>query len=172
MVRGLGVVLLLCGAAGFSVTLCREQTRKIELLQEMKYLYQLLQEEICYTMLPFPELFRSISGKLREPFGSAVSAVGEKLTREAENSLEEIWQKEMGKSLSKVSLSGRQKELLLRLPESLGLRESQGQARALERYVEELDGWIRKAKEEEKNKNKVIMSLGIAGGIFLVILLL
>lgn len=172
MVRGLGAALLLFGAAGFSFSLCREQKKKIELLQEMKYLYQLLQEEISYTMLPFPEIFRSISGKLKEPFGSAVSAIGEKLTREAENSLEEIWQKEIGKSLSGVPLAGTQKELLLRLPESLGLRESQGQAKALERYVEELDGWIKNAKEEEKNKNKVIMSLGIAGGVFLIILLM
>lgn len=172
MLRGVGAVLLLFGAAGFSCSLCREQRKKIELLQEMKYLYQLLQEEISYTMLPFPEIFRGISKKLKEPFGSALLVIGEKLTRETKNSLEEIWQKEMKKSLSKIPLSNAQKELLLRLPESLGLRESRGQAKALERYVEELDGWILKAREEEKNKNKVIMSLGIAGGIFLVILLI
>lgn len=172
MVKMLGAVLLLLGAAGFSFGLCREQRKRIELLQEMKYLYQLLQEEIRYAGLPFPEIFCRVSEKLKEPFGSALRVIGEGLTRETKGSLSDIWQKEIKTALLRTPLSKSEKELLFRLPESAGMEERQGQANALERYVEELDRWIKQAEEEEKNKNKVIMSLGIAGGVFLVIWLL
>ena len=43
---------------------------------------------------------------------------------------------------------------------------------ALQRQITELDRWIDRLEEEEKSKNKVIMSLGIATGMFLVILLI
>ena len=47
-----------------------------------------------------------------------------------------------------------------------------GQARAIDRYIRDMDREIQQCEEELKSKNRIIMSLGIAAGLFLVIVLL
>ena len=71
-----------------------------------------------------------------------------------------------------LSLSKEQQELLWEFPKSLGLWEKEGQAKALSYYIEETEKWIIQSEKEEKDKNKVIMSLGAAAGIMLSVLLL
>ena len=78
----------------------------------------------------------------------------------------------MEEMLEETSLTGQQKQLLINFPECMGMNESTGQANALNRYIEELELMIAVQREEEKSKNKVIMSLGIAAGLFMVIILL
>lgn len=172
MVKLFGIFFLVGGTSGFAYCLCREQKNRLLLLKEMKYMYQLLQNEIRYTALPLPEIFKSIAGKLKEPFGSALLRVSENMAWEKGESFQRVWEEEMQKSFFHLPLTGRQKALLLRFPESTGLFQAEGQAKAMQRQLEELDRWIARLEEEEKSKNKVIMSLGIAAGVFLSILLL
>lgn len=172
MVKLIGVFLLIGGTSGFAFCLCREQKSRLRLLKDMKYMYQLLQNEIRYTGLPLPEIFKSIAEKLKDPLGSALIRVSESMAWERGESFSRVWEEEMEKGLLGMPLTDRQKSLLLRFPESTGLSQAEGQAKVMQRQIEELDRWIAQLEQEEKSKNKVIMSLGIAAGIFLSILLL
>lgn len=172
MIKLAGAVLLLCGTAGFSFSICKEQRERLKLLKDVKYMYQLLQNEICYTGLPLPEIFRSISEKLETPFKEALLEVARSMTLEQGKSFREVWENRIGGSLKGLPLTQAQKELLLKFPECTGISEREGQAKMLERYVRETDRYILQLETEEKSRNKVIMSLGIAAGIFIIIILL
>lgn len=172
MIKLAGAVLLLFGAAGFSLSICREQRERLRLLKDLKYIYQLLQNEICYTGLPLPEIFRGISEKLKSPFKEALLEVSQSMTLEQGKNFQEVWESEINICLKGLPLTQAQKQILIKFPECTGINEREGQAKVLERYVSETDRYILQLEAEEKSRNKVIMSLGIAAGIFTIIILL
>lgn len=172
MLKATGAGLLLLGTWGFAYSICREQKRLLLLLKEIREMYRLMQNEISYTALPLPEIFVSVSKKLKAPFDELLLAISREMDREKGEDFSKVWKDEMEKKLTEISMKGPCPELLLRFPDCIGMNESEGQARAMDRYIEELDRMIRETEEEEKSKNKVIMSLGIAAGLLMVVILL
>ena len=61
---------------------------------------------------------------------------------------------------------------LLCFPEKQGFLEQGAQAKALDELIRELQNRIMELEKEQKSKNKMVMSMGIAGGMLLSILLL
>ena len=172
MLKGAGAVLLMLGTCGFAGSICRERNRRLQLLKEMREMFRLLQNEICYTSLPLPEILKLVGEKVNEPIGKALLLISERMTLEKGEEFRIIWEEEMNQMVKETSLTIQQKQLLISFPECIGMNESEGEANAINRFIEELDLMILKQREEEKNKNKVIMSLGIAAGLFMVIILL
>lgn len=172
MSKLLGAVFLLFGTAGFSWSICLEQKRKLCLLKDMREMYLLLQREIGYTALPLPEIFRIVGEKTAMPFGDGLLSVASRMRPEEGEDFQDIWDSEMSRCLKEIPLTNPQKELLLKFPRCMGMNEKSGQANALEPYIEELNRFILQTEEEKKSKNKVIMSLGVAAGLFMVIILL
>ena len=172
MLKGAGAALLMLGSCGFALSICRERDRRLQLLKEMREMFRLLQNEICYTALPLPEIFKLVGEKVNPPFDKALLMTGEHMCLENGEEFKTIWEEEIKKMLRETSLTAQQKQLLINFPDCMGMNESTGQANAINRYIEELDLMIHKQREEEKNKNRVIMSLGIAAGLFMVIILL
>lgn len=172
MLKLAGGIILLFGAWGFAYSICREQKRRLLLLKDIREMYRLLQSEIDYTALPLPEIFRTVSEKVKEPLKEALLCVSASMNLENGQDFREIWSISITDKLMDFSLTTSQKELLLSFPECMGRNESTGQAKALDRYIVELDRMILQMEEEGKSKNKVIMSLGIAAGLFMVIILL
>lgn len=160
------------GATGFAFSICREWKKRLLVLKDMKEMYRLLQCEICYTALPLPEIFKIAGERLNTPFKESLFSVSSRMALNRGEDFKEVWGSEMETCLNGIPLTNQQKELLLKFPECVGMNESKGQASALEKYIEEIDRTIIQMEEEEKSKNKVIMSLGIAAGLFMVIILL
>lgn len=171
MLKLLGLLSLVMGATGFSYCICRELKQRLIQLKELKYMYQLIQNEIRYTSLPVPFVFEEVSKRIKEPFGKLLKDIGERLA-EGECLLSEVWEQEVKKCFKEMALNGEQKKSLLRFHESVGMMDGVGQAMALQLKIEEAERWIYEQEKEGREKYKVIMSLGIAGGVMLGILLL
>ena len=167
-----GTFLLIGGCVGFSYSLCMEKQKRIRLLKEFKYLYSLMQNEMLYTGEAFPGLFLRLSESVAEPLSGMLFRVSEKMTLAQSEGFEEIWQKEAAGVLRGYSLSERQRKIIFDFPAGMNLWECGGQVKSLQRQIEELGNLIAEMEQEEKSKNKVIMSLGIAAGLFLTIILL
>lgn len=172
MVKLLGVLLLMVGSVGFASTLCKEQRNKLLLLLQMRQMFVLIQEDIRYSGCPLPLVIEKTAKKVREPFCMALTKISRELLKNGGEMLYEVWEKEMKSIFKELAFSQKQQELLLEFPKSLGFWEREGQAKALTFYIEETDKWILQMEKEEKDKNKVIMSLGAATGILLSVLLL
>lgn len=168
----LGMVLLIGGTTGFAWNLYKELQNRLVMLKEVRHLYHVMQNEIRYTGLPLPEILLSVSEKISSPFSDILYSIGKSEGWEQGNSFEQIWQEKMKEGLAGQSVTGEARTLLLSFPESMGFMEKEGQARALERHMEELNRWIEQMEQEEKSKKKVIVSLGMAVGILWSIILL
>jgi stage III sporulation protein AB len=172
MMRLFGVLSVLAGAGGFGFRLCAERRERICCMMEIREMYGLIQSEIAYTALPLPEIFRNISGKIPGKLGETLEKISEGMALEQGEVFAELWTKEMTEYLRGKQLGQDSRRLLLDFPACTGRNDSRGQADAINRYLDELDRSISQMKEEEKSKNKVVISLGIAAGLLTVLLLL
>lgn len=172
MVKILGAVLVMAGAIGFSMCMCRERRERLFLLREVRYMYILMQSEILYSTLPVPYLFEELSDKLKKPLADLLKAVSRRMESSAGEMFSDIWRTEADLCFLKLPLKKEQKESILRFSECMGMIDKEGQVKALQQRIEELDGWITGQEKETKEKNKVIMSLGIGAGFLLIIVLI
>ena len=85
--------------------------------------------------------------------------------------LGELWQAEIKTRLSGTHLKREDREQLAGLGEVLGYLDLEMQLSSMELYLEQLELRIREAQEAAQTKQRLYQSLGVAGGIFLVILL-
>lgn len=172
MVKLFGIVFLMVGSVGFSASICTERKKQRMQLMEMKHMFLLMQDDIRYSGLPISLIIRKTTDKVREPFSKALLEISNAILLNGGEQFYEVWEKEMQKISAELLISEKQQELLCEFPKALGLWEREGQANALSFYIEETDKWIVQMEKDEKDKNRVIMSLGAAAGILLSVLLL
>ena len=86
-------------------------------------------------------------------------------------SFPQLWQAQIDRCLSKTHLRKEEKEQLAALGEVLGYLDLDMQLSSIELYLEQLELAIAQSREALATKQKLYQSLGVAGGIFLVILL-
>ena len=153
MLKITGACLILCSAAGIGASFSGDLKRRVRELRILKQLVYMLQGEIRYARLPLPEAFCHVSVRLPVPFGTFLSETADELKKADGRTLGEVWKMEEAKHLKGLHLVRADLEQL----ESLG---------------EELENSIAEAKEHMGSRQKLYQSLGIAGGVFLVILLL
>ena len=171
MLKLAGAILILVSATGigasYSVDL-KKRCRELRILKQMLYM---LRGEIKYTKTPLPEAFPRMALRLPEPFSSFLERTAEEMAHLDGRPFAELWQDQIRRQLSGTHLKREDKEQLCTLGEVLGYLDLEMQLSAIELYLEQLELGIRNAQETMAAKQKLYQSLGVAGGAFLVILL-
>ena len=106
--------------------------------------------------------------------GAAFERVAERICRQEGESLQEIWSQEteaMAASDKNLPLTKEDLEQLKALGEHLGYLDVDMQERTLLLYLEQLDMTIDYLQKHRQEKCRLYTSLGVMGGIFLVIVM-
>lgn len=171
MLRLAGCILVISGCAGFAGSLCRDENMRLKLLKQIRSIYENLKYYIAYQKAAVPEALRRIAGKGQEPFAPVFEEIYQKTYEEGEN-FPLVWKRYMEKAMEGTPLTKAEKKLVLDFPACLGFMEEQAQAGALDEVIREVNLHIEELEKGKKDKNKVIMSLGVAVGVLVSILLL
>ena len=161
----MGSLLVILGAFGFSVSLCLEYRMRLMLLKQIRGVYEYMEFQISYGKLPIPEILRKLSFKDELCFRQEFGRIAQRM-EEGGQELAVIWKEELGPSLRKSGLKKKEQEWLL------GFLIGQAQAESLGEIRRELEDGIQSLQQEQKSRSKVIMSVGVAGGVLLSILFL
>ena len=172
MLKLVGACLIMASAAGIGVSFSTDLKRRCQELRILKQLAYMLRGEIKFTKTPLPEAFSHISVRLPEPFGNFLSNVAEVLGTADGRTFGELWREKIKESLAGSHLSRMDKEQLGTLGEVLGYLDLEMQLASIDLYLEQLELSIQEAESSMCSKQKLYQSLGVAGGIFLVILLI
>ena len=172
MLKITGACLILCSAAGIGASFSGDLKRRVRELRILKQLVYMLQGGIRYARLPLPEAFCHVSVRLPVPFGTFLSETADELKKADGRTLGEVWKMEEAKHLKGLHLARADLEQLESLGEVLGYLDAEMQLAAIRLYLEQLENSIAEAQEHMGSRQKLYQSLGIAGGVFLVILLL
>ncbi len=171
MLQLTGCFMVIGGCIGFAGSLCRDISLRLALLKQIQGIYESLKYYIAYQKAAVPDALLELSRKEPEPFGEAFEAVYTGIYEGKEN-LPLLWKEQMDKVLTRTPLKRQEKKLLYDFPFCLGFMEENAQAKALEALLHETALQIEQLEQEKRNKNKMIMSLGVSVGILISILLL
>lgn len=171
MLQLTGCFMIIAGCVGIAAVVCRDYNSRLFLLKQIREIYENLKYYITYQKMTIPEAVLRLSEKERGPFSVVLHEIYEE-NREGNGNFPDIWNRHMGKMLSGSALHDAEKKLLLDFPSCLGYMEEGAQAGALDEFQREVVRCIEELSGEQKSKNKMVMSLGLAGGVLLSILLL
>ncbi|MCM1135892.1 MAG: stage III sporulation protein AB [Clostridium sp.] len=171
MPRLAGCVLVISGCIGFAGSICRDVTERLLLMKRIRNIYENLKYYIAYQKAAIPEALFHLSQKEEGTFAEAFEAVYREVYEKGGN-FPCSWRFYMERLLEEKPLTANEKKLFYDFPACLGFMEENAQAAALDELLREVNQCVEELEKEKKNKNKVVMSLGVASGVLLSILLL
>ncbi len=170
MFRVLAVLFVLYGCIGFSFKLCQEMRIRISHVEQMKQILQLFQSEISYSRTSFPEMCYSIAKRVDGVYGQVLSKIYEQTQQQSGMLFPDIWKEKMKQALAPFPLKEKERTLFLEFVDQLGFADWEMQVRSIAKSTEQLADLEAQLKGARHNKEKVITSVGVLGGIMLVII--
>ncbi len=172
MFRFLGAVFLLLGTVGYSVCCCREMRERLLGLQEMKRMYELLASQVGYCLAAVPEACRMVAQSMQPPFSGLLTAIFEEAEQNTGKPLPQIWEEQALDWFEQFPLNKEDKMFLTGFARSLGCADRELQEQAIDNQLAALSEKIGTLEAHRAEREKMIMSFGVMGGLLLVIILL
>ena len=173
-------ILLMAGAAilaGFFAAACLQE--RLDVLLTFRQMVYHLKSQILYANATLQEaLFevgnRFSNGDASEAFlgpGDVFCHVAKRMETEGKTSFSVIWKEEIAGIPVDFPLANPDRQNLASLGENLGLADRDMQERTILFYLEQADDSIAHLKKEVEERTKLYRSLGMAAGVFLMIIL-
>lgn len=172
--KWIGSLIVLFAAGGFGVWSATQWRERLRLLEKLRQMIYFLKGEITYSHAPLAEGLERVGKRENGPLGTLFTAAAEGICRQEGESLQEIWCREVGHLSSpqiKLPLTEEDLGQLAGLGEHLGYLDVDMQERTLKLYLEQLDISIDYLRANQREKCRLYTSLGIMGGMFLVIMM-
>lgn len=166
MVKLIGCVFILVASFSIGMNRSEELKKHLEDLEELKKLFCLLKSELEYTHAPFSEVFDKVAKKVSSSFSKWLQELAIKLQEKTNGSFDEIWILTIKEHLKASKLKEEDVQELQAIGKQLEYINQ------LNLYIEGLEYKIIQTRNTYQAKRKLWRSLGIMGGLFLVILLL
>lgn len=172
MIKMLGAVLVLVSAYAIGSLLALRVKEQEKWLKDIKTALFLLQGELEYRQMPLPEALAVIGARHGGRLAAFFQVLAEELSKKEGFSLQEVWKQLAASALKDSPLSGEQKEEFGEL--GLYFMESDRETRrtSIEFYLNRLEEDIVSLREHGADKAYLCRTLGMLGGIFLLILVL
>ena len=140
---------------------------RVRCLEQIRGLLVQFSGEVRFSLRPLSETFRRLG---THPGGEAFSLTADLLDLRDGRSAEECFQESVKKSYP--FLLSQDKELLCTLGEGLGICDHDTQWRMIESVIHNFEIREQFAKESAQKNSKLYRGLGLAGGLFLILLLI
>ncbi len=166
LLKMIGSVLIILSSTSIGFSRSLDMNKQLEELETLKHIFYLMKKELEYTHGTFEEIFLNIGSKMTGKYGTWLTELGKTLRQKPQVQFETIWQESIETDLKNTKIQEKDKKELEKMGKHLGRLES------IELYINQLEYEIKIRREQYRSKRKLYQSMGIAGGIFLVILLL
>ena len=172
MIKLIGAVLVLVSAYAIGSLLALQVKEQEKWLKDMKTALFLLLGELEYRQLPLPEALEVIGNRHGGRLAAFFRVLSEEMKKKEGFTMQELWKRVAVPALKESPLSKEQKEEFSEL--GLYFMESDKETRrsSLEFYLNRLEEDIIKLRENGADKAYLCRTLGMFGGIFLLILVL
>ena len=164
------IVILSCTFLGFVLSNdCRKRPQQ---LRELQSLLQMFENQIVYLSDVISEAFERINRVGHSETCIFFSKTIEILREGRIISASEAWEKAVRENIKKTSLNLEDEEVIVAFGKILGSSDLEGQVKNIRLTLGQLKLQEEKAEDSRKNNEKMYRSLGILGGIAVVIVLL
>lgn len=167
-----GSIAVLTACSGFGFYYGSELERRIRELNELRSIFLLIRGDIRYLKTSLPEAFDAAAVRSPGTFEAFFRRISDSLSECVMESFQEAFIKAAGETLGNTALKQQDILLLNQLGGMFGRMDTDMQLNALDWYLEQLEETIKALTKDAARKVTLSKSLGILGGIFLLVILL
>lgn len=167
-----GVLCILTGCIGWGGNRIMEEKDRVRHLREMIRIIKRIQDEISYGKHTLPEVCLLLSENCDIAYRPFLKRIYEQMNRGDNACFDRIWEQQMYDCLRDIPLSEDEKDILRKLPQNLGMQEEKLQAESIGQSMDLLMRTCRRTEDAYENKSRMIFSVSVLAGVFLIILLL
>ena len=173
------MILQLIGAVAvfFSCTLIgiylgNRESYRIADLSLMKKALAIIKSEIEYAKTPLPEALLNTAQRVDKPISLLFEDFGQKLVQKSANEISDIWGEILESYRKKTYLSDRDIEYFKSLGKTLGYLDVKMQTASLNIVSGYIETEMEMLEETSIRNKKMYRSLGILGGLAIIILMI
>ena len=169
-IAGSLIVILSCTFLGFVLSAdCRKRPQQLRDLQSM---LQMFENQISYLSDVITEAFIRIGKVCRSETGIFFTSTVEILNESRNRSACQAWEQAVRQNIKKTALNKEDEEILLTFGKMLGCTDLEGQIKNIRLALDQLKHQEVKAEVSRSRNEKMYRSLGVLGGIAVVIVLM
>lgn len=179
--RYVGILIMAAAAIAAGFMAADRWKERLEILQRFRQMVYHLKGQIIYANATLPEALAEVGGRfltghekeesyLQEP-GKLFMRVCTRMEHAEGIPFSEIWREEIMQLPKDFPMGSSDRENLAEIGKNLGYADSAMQERTLLFYLEQTDDSIEYLKKELENRTKLYRSLGMAAGLFIMIVL-
>lgn len=172
--KWMGAALVLTASPGLGLWMAGRWQERLKQMEQLRQMIYFLRGEIVYSHAPLAEALERVGRRGGGPLGGFFEGVSRRILEQKGESLSEIWDSELKKMEEENrNLAFRQEDLaqLQSLGKHLGYLDVDMQERMLLLSLEQTDLTISYLREHKREKCRLYASMGVMGGIFLVIIM-
>ena len=172
MLKITGAVLVLVSSYAIGSILALQVKEQEKWLKDIKTALFLLMGEMEYRQTPLPEALQLVGRRHGGRLSVFFQVLSEELTKKEGFCVQEVWQQLAVTAVKESPISKEQKEEFSELGLCFAEADRETRRNSLEFYLNRLEEDIIKLRENGGNKAYLCRTLGMLGGIFLLILVL
>lgn len=171
MIKLIGAFLIVISSSLVGMGLASQFVQRTKQLRQLQVAMQWLETQIVYGSTPLHIALAHISERIGGEIGNLFSAVAEGLTDRREASTRECWDEGIKREWAKTAMKNPEKEVLLHLGQVLGQSNREDQQKHIRLALMSLKSEEQQARDNQQKYEKMCRSLGLLGGLLVVILL-
>lgn len=167
----IGGALVIAASSGLGFWMAGQWKEHLKAVEQLRKMIFLLKGEIIYANAPLEEAFHHVGKRAEGALGQMFMEVAVRIGNQNGEPFYTMWKDEIDKLGKNACLSEKDKQELMGLGEHLGYLDLEMQERNILLYLEQLDMSVDYLREHQREKSRLYASLGVMGGLFLVILM-
>ncbi len=169
-VIGSAMVVLSSGLLGYLYAIdCKKRPQELRALQG---LLQMFETEITYASSTLVEAFEKISGNSRYSAAALFKSASEILKNDSSVGAREAWERAVKSNARQMGLDSEDENILFSFGKMLGSSDLEGQVKNIRLLINQLKIQEARAEEKRKQNERMYKTLGLLGGLAIVIVLL
>lgn len=174
MIKLIGALCILFATTALGFAQAAQFAKRPQQIRVLIQALQRLETEIVYAFTPLPEALGRIGQSLftvEKTVAIFFKEASQLLEHRTGFSAQEIWQQSLEKHWSGTAFQQNEREIVLKLGDYLGLSDREDQTKHIRLAMDQLKLEEELAREEQQRYEKMWKSLGVLGGMFVVIVL-
>lgn len=171
MLKILGAIMITAATAAFGFSAVLRLRARVKILAGMTAAIEVMKNEICDRLTPMPELLELLEGETEAPVSIFFNNCCKKMGTLGSVSFASVWKSALEET-PELLMSEREIQTLSELGYVLGRYDSNEQKSAFSYTVRRMESFLQKAEEERDSQSKLHAFLGVAAGVFVVIMLI
>ena len=172
MCKLIGSLFLIAGTTGISICCCAQMRKRMIVLAKMQRLFELIYSQVSYRREPMPEICRVVSSQTGGDFRQMLTEMYEVWMGSRGTPFPQIWKAFSAKYGAGWGLTREEQALLENFGGQPGYADRGFQERSMAEIIENLSKHMEMCGKKKNERERMIMSFGIMGGLLSVIILI